>query len=44
MRAARRAGAIPLVETRHTRVTREIIREATAEQARLVSGRWNCSA
>ncbi len=35
IRAARRAGAIPLVETRHTRVTREIVREATAEQARL---------
>ena len=35
IRAARRAGAIPLVEPRHTRVTREIVREATAEQARL---------
>ena len=26
MRAARKAGAIPIVEVRHTRVTREVIR------------------
>ncbi len=36
MRAARRAGAIPLVETRHTRVTREIIRAVNEPHAALV--------
>jgi aminopeptidase len=36
MRAARRAGAIPLVETRHTRVTREIIRGVNDAHAALV--------
>jgi aminopeptidase len=36
MRAARRAGAIPLVETRHTRVTREIVRGINSPQAALV--------
>jgi aminopeptidase len=35
MRAARRAGAIPLVEIRRTRVTRELIRGANAAQADL---------
>ena len=33
IRAARRAGAIPLVEARHTRLNRELLRETTAEHA-----------
>lgn len=36
MRAARRAGAIPIVETRHTRVTREIMKATDAKHAALV--------
>jgi aminopeptidase len=35
MRAARAVGAIPVVETRHTRIAREIQRETTPEHARL---------
>jgi aminopeptidase len=33
MREARRAGAIPTIEVRHTRVTRELLREMTDAQA-----------
>ena len=36
MRAIRRAGAIPLIEVRHTRITREILRETDARHAALV--------
>ena len=36
IRAVRGAGAIPLVETRHTRVTREVVMETGAEHAELV--------
>jgi aminopeptidase len=36
VRAVRRVGAIPLVETRHTRVGREVLREITEKQASLV--------
>lgn len=36
MRAARRAGAIPLIEVRHSRVSREIVRETNEEHAALV--------
>jgi len=36
MRAVRKAGAIPLVETRHTRITREVVRESTEAHAALV--------
>jgi aminopeptidase len=36
MRAARKAGAIPLVETRHSRVTREIMRQTNTSHAALV--------
>ncbi len=36
MRAARKAGAIPLVETRHTRVTREVMRQTNPAHAALV--------
>jgi aminopeptidase len=36
VRAARAAGAIPMVEARHTRLTRELLRETTAEHASLV--------
>lgn len=36
IRAVRDAGAIPLVEVRHTRVTREVLRGTTAEHAALV--------
>jgi aminopeptidase len=36
MRAARRAGAIPTIEVRHTRVTRELLRGMTDSQATLV--------
>ena len=36
MRAVRRVGAIPLIETRHTRISREIQRETTLAHAALV--------
>src|SRR5712664_510701 len=36
MRAVRRAGAIPLVEVRHTRITREVIRDTSQPHASLV--------
>jgi aminopeptidase len=36
MRAARSVGAIPLVEVRHTRVTREILRGTSPEHAELM--------
>jgi len=36
MRAARKAGATPLVEVRHGRVTREVLRGTTEEHATLV--------
>src|SRR3989441_2590425 len=36
MRAARKAGAIPIVEVRHTRVNREVIREINDRHATLV--------
>jgi aminopeptidase len=36
IRAVRGAGAIPVVETRHTRVTREILRDNTEDQALLI--------
>jgi aminopeptidase len=36
MRACRAAGAAPLVEVRHTRVTREILRDTSARHAALV--------
>jgi aminopeptidase len=36
MRAVRRAGAIPLIETRHTRISREIIRQTSQQHADLV--------
>src|SRR5262245_26100932 len=36
MRAARRVGATPLIEVRHSRITREIIRETAAEHAGLL--------
>ncbi|HEX4122123.1 MAG TPA: aminopeptidase [Verrucomicrobiae bacterium] len=36
MRAVRKAGAIPLVETRHTRITREIMRQTTEDHAMLL--------
>src|SRR5581483_5252203 len=36
MRAVRAAGAIPLIEIRHTRVTREILRDTNAQHAALV--------
>jgi aminopeptidase len=36
MRAARQAGAIPLVETRHTRITREIMRDTNQAHAALM--------
>jgi len=36
MRAVRRAKAIPLVEVRHTRVSREIVRETNNQHAALV--------
>ena len=36
MRAVRKVGAIPLVETRHTRITREIMRGTNAGHAALV--------
>ena len=36
VRAARKAGATPLVETRNTRIGRELLRGMTPEQAKLV--------
>ena len=36
MRAARRAGAIPVIEVRHSRINREIVRATTPAHARLV--------
>jgi aminopeptidase len=36
MRAVRAAGAIPVLEVRHTRVTREILRETNQEHATLL--------
>ena len=36
MRASRAAGATPIVEVRHTRVTREIVRETNEKHAALV--------
>jgi aminopeptidase len=36
MRAVRKAGAIPLIETRHTRITREIQRQTNPQHAALV--------
>src|SRR6476619_3963231 len=36
IRAARNAGAIPLVETRHTRISREILLDTDPEHAGLV--------
>jgi aminopeptidase len=36
MRAVRAVGALPLIEVRHTRITREILRGATEEQAGLL--------
>jgi aminopeptidase len=36
MRAARKAGAIPLIEVRHTRVNREIVRDTNEKHATLV--------
>jgi aminopeptidase len=35
MRAARQAGAIPLVETRHTRISREVMRQTNPAHASL---------
>jgi aminopeptidase len=37
MRAVRKVGAIPLIEVRHTRITREIMRETNAQHAALVN-------
>lgn len=36
MRAARKAGATPLIEVRHTRITREVIKDTDAKHAALV--------
>ncbi len=36
IRAVRKAGALPLVEVRHSRVMRELVRETSASQAALV--------
>jgi aminopeptidase len=36
IRATRKAGAIPLVEVRHTRVTREIVRDTNEQHSALV--------
>src|SRR5262249_40090527 len=36
IRTARRAGAIPIVEARHTRLNREMVRETNSEHATLV--------
>ncbi|MEP6662163.1 MAG: aminopeptidase [Verrucomicrobiota bacterium] len=37
MRAARRVGAKPVIEVRHTRITREVLRETNEKHAALVS-------
>src|ERR1041385_3680066 len=36
MRAVRAAGALPLIEVRHTRITREILRETNETHAALL--------
>jgi aminopeptidase len=36
MRAARAAGAIPIIEVRHTRITREVLRGTTEKHAALI--------
>ncbi|HZV33687.1 MAG TPA: aminopeptidase [Verrucomicrobiae bacterium] len=36
MRAARKAGATPLIEVRHTRITREVMKDTDAKHAALV--------
>jgi aminopeptidase len=36
LRAARKAGATPIVEVRHSRVSREVLRQTNPEHARLV--------
>ena len=36
MRAVRQVGAIPLIETRHTRISREIMRQTNQAHAALV--------
>src|SRR5215470_6355401 len=36
MRAVRRAGAIPLIEVRHTRINRELLRETNEKHATLL--------
>ena len=36
LRAARKVGAIPIVEARHTRLSRELLRDTTIEHAKLV--------
>ncbi|MBM3838545.1 MAG: aminopeptidase [Verrucomicrobia bacterium] len=36
MRAARSAGAIPLIEVRHSRITREVLRDTDEHHAKLV--------
>src|ERR1051325_777227 len=36
MRAARKVGAIPIIEVRHSRVSREIIRDTDEKHATLV--------
>src|SRR5437660_9698614 len=36
MRAIRRAGAIPLIEVRHSRIAREVMRQTDDRHARLV--------
>ncbi len=36
MRAVRAVGAVPLIEVRHTRVTREILRDVNPAQAKMV--------
>ena len=38
IRAVRAAGGIPIVEARHTLITREILRGITAPQAKIISG------
>ena len=36
IRAARAAGAIPMVEVRHTRITRELLRDTNEQHSSLV--------
>src|SRR6266446_4039632 len=36
MRTARKAGAIPIVEVRHTRINREVVRDTNDHHAALV--------